>query len=60
MIPENKFHEILKKNKIAEECRKIWWGHWKLYQVKSVGDEESLENFVKEVIKKGCKASCYQ
>ena len=29
MISEKEFDEILKKKGIIEECRKLWWKHWK-------------------------------
>ena len=58
-ISEDDFHKILWKKGLLEECRKIYWKHWNLYQIKHGGDKESLENFITAVIEKGCKASCY-
>lgn len=58
MVSEKEFDEILKRKGVTEQCRKLWWKHWKPYQDKVGGDKESLENFVTAVIEKGCQAPC--
>ncbi len=58
MVTEEEFHEILKKKGLVEECRKLWWKHWKQYPAKSDKSKELLENLVEAAVKNGCRAPC--
>lgn len=58
MVSENEFHEILEEKKLMEQCRKVWWEHWKPYQAKFGGSKEALEELVTAAKKNGCKVPC--